>query len=57
LPYPWFAKYPAVLVATFALLFASYQLLVRHTFIGRVLNGPRESRSTRPALPAMEPAE
>ena len=57
LPYPWFVKYPAVLIVTFALLFASYELLVRHTFIGRVLNGPRESRSTRPALPAMEPAE
>jgi peptidoglycan/LPS O-acetylase OafA/YrhL len=58
LPYPWFAKYPLVLAVTFAILFASYQLLVRYSFIGRVLNGPRESRSNRPAVPAaMEPAE
>jgi len=58
LPWPWFVKYPLVLAITFPILFATYQLLVRHSFIGRVLNGPRESRSNRPALPpAMEPAQ
>ncbi len=58
-PLPWQAKFPLILMATFAILFASYQLLVRHSFIGRVLNGPRESRSNRPVLPSLvqEPAE
>ncbi len=45
LPWPWEAKYAAVLIAAFAVLFASYQLLVRYSFIGRILNG----RRTRPA--------
>ncbi len=32
---------------TFPLLFASYQLFVRHSFIGAILNGRRESPSRR----------
>ncbi|MBL6853864.1 MAG: acyltransferase family protein [Alphaproteobacteria bacterium] len=58
LPWPWFAKYPLVLAITFPVLFASYHLFVRYSFIGAILNGRRESRSNRPAVPAaMEPAE
>lgn len=59
LTWPWPVKFAVILGATFTLLFASYQLLVRHSFIGRVLNGPRESRSNPTALPslAQEPAE
>lgn len=57
LPWPWFVKYPLVLAITFPILFATYQLFVRYTFIGAILNGRRESRSNRPALPTLEPAE
>jgi peptidoglycan/LPS O-acetylase OafA/YrhL len=42
--WPWPAKYAAVLLGALAILFASYQLLVRHSFIGAVLNGKRPRR-------------
>ncbi len=35
----WSAKFAVSILSTFALSFASYQLLVRHTPIGRLLNG------------------
>jgi ABC-type multidrug transport system ATPase subunit len=38
-PVSWMLKYPFILVVSFALLFASYHLLVRHSFIGQLLNG------------------
>ena len=41
-----------VLSVAFPLMFASYQLLVRHSFIGAILNGPRESRSRAKPLAA-----
>ena len=34
-------KFPLLLGLTFAILFASYAVMVRHTFIGKTLNGPR----------------
>ncbi|HSD16879.1 MAG TPA: acyltransferase family protein [Thermomonas sp.] len=37
----WIAKFAIASVSTLALSFASYQLLVRHTVIGRLLNGKR----------------
>jgi glucan biosynthesis protein C len=43
-PWPWELKYALVLLSAFALLFASYQLFVRYSFVGRILNG----RRTRP---------
>ena len=51
-PLHWSVKYPFILVASFAVLFASYHYLVRPTFIGQLLNGrkyPRKSPS--PAVP------
>jgi ABC-type multidrug transport system ATPase subunit len=49
-------KYPFILVASFAVLFASYHFLVRPSFIGQLLNGrkyplrrPRVSHDTAPA--------
>lgn len=41
LDWPWFVKLPLMLVAATALMLASYQFLVRNTFIGAVLNGKR----------------
>ena len=32
-------------------MLASYQLLVRHSFIGAILNGPREYRRPRAGPP------
>ncbi|HLY80436.1 MAG TPA: hypothetical protein VKQ70_13725, partial [Caulobacteraceae bacterium] len=45
LDWPWPVKFAVILGVGFPLMFASYQLLVRHSFIGAILNGPRESRS------------
>jgi glucans biosynthesis protein C len=41
----WFAKYPLILALAFAIMLASYQWLVRYSFIGAILNG----RKTKPA--------
>jgi peptidoglycan/LPS O-acetylase OafA/YrhL len=46
LAWPWPVKFAVILGVAFPLMLASYQLLVRHSFIGAILNGPRESRSS-----------
>lgn len=46
LDWPWPAKFTVILAVAFTLLFVSYQLLVRYSFIGVVLNGSRAPRST-----------
>jgi ABC-type multidrug transport system ATPase subunit/peptidoglycan/LPS O-acetylase OafA/YrhL len=49
----WGVKYPFVLVGSFAVLFLSYHLLVRPSFIGQLLNGRRYRVWGRdPATPA-----
>ena len=45
----WFVKFPIMLALSFALMIASYQLLVRNTFIGGVLNGRRYPGASRTA--------
>lgn len=56
-PLPWWAKLTAVSLGVFAVCLASYALLVRHTFLGRWLNGRRVPwRRPRPAA-APVPAE
>ena len=40
-PWPWFAKLGAVVGGTLAVSLLSYELLVRHTVMGRWLNGRR----------------
>jgi hypothetical protein len=47
LDWPWPVKFAAILAITFALTFASYQLLVRYSFIGVVLNGRRATRAQK----------
>jgi len=43
-PLHWAVKFPLVVTVGLAILFASYHLLVRYTFIGEVLNGVRHRR-------------
>jgi glucan biosynthesis protein C len=45
LDWPWLVKFVAILAVAFPLLFASYQLLVRYSVIGAVLNGHRMRKS------------
>lgn len=47
---PASVKFLGVVAVATAILLASYQTLVRHTFVGRLLNGPR-----RPRPAAVEP--
>ncbi|MBC8025749.1 MAG: acyltransferase family protein, partial [Steroidobacteraceae bacterium] len=51
-PLHWSIKYPLLLVASFAILFASYHLLVRPTFVGQLLNGRRVRRGASSASSA-----
>jgi hypothetical protein len=44
LDWPWPVKYAGIIAVTFALCFASYQWLVRYSFVGAVLNGPRSPK-------------
>jgi hypothetical protein len=49
LDWPWPVKFAMILLVSVPVMLASYQLLVRHTFIGAVLNGrrmPRPEKST-----------
>lgn len=53
---PWWLKLAGVSVGVFALCLVSYELMVRHTFMGRWLNG-RRVPWRRPRQPALAPAE
>jgi hypothetical protein len=55
LPWSWMIKFPLILGVTFPVLFASYHLFVRYSFIGAILNGRRESPSRRktPVVPGV----
>jgi glucan biosynthesis protein C len=57
--WPWEVKIAVILGVAFPLMFASYQLMVRHTFIGAILNGARAPKAARPAVHIAhpEPAE
>jgi peptidoglycan/LPS O-acetylase OafA/YrhL len=48
-PLPWWGKLAAVTVGVLAVSLASYELLVRHTFIGKGLNGHRVPWRRAPA--------
>ncbi len=52
LPWHWAIKFPLILVASFAILFASYHAFVRFTFIGGLLNGRRYDRGHEAAIGA-----
>jgi peptidoglycan/LPS O-acetylase OafA/YrhL len=53
LDWPAEVKFTAILAIALPLMFASYELLVRHSFVGAVLNGrrvPRPSRLPNPSV-------
>jgi len=56
LDWPWPAKFAAILLVAVPVMLGSYQLMVRHTFIGTVLNGRRMPRPEKPAGAAASPA-
>lgn len=45
----WSVKFPQLLAASLTLLFDSYHVLVRYTFIGEVLNGWRAPARSMPS--------
>jgi len=50
----WGVKYPFILVVSFAVLFLSYHVLVRPTFVGQLLNGRRVRRGGSPDSTSMK---
>jgi peptidoglycan/LPS O-acetylase OafA/YrhL len=52
---PWPVKFVSLLAIAFAVMFASYQILVRHSFVGAVLNGRRMPRRPE-TMVASQPA-
>lgn len=56
--WPWFAKYPLILGVAFAIMLASYQLFVRYSFIGAILNGKKQKPEKAPrGQPQLSAAE
>ncbi|MDP1912956.1 acyltransferase family protein [Brevundimonas sp.] len=54
--WPWFVKFGAVVSGTMAISLLTYELLVRHSFVGRWLNGRRIPWRRRPDA-ELAPAE
>jgi glucans biosynthesis protein C len=52
LDWPWEVKIAVILSVAFPLMFASYQLVVRHSFIGAILNGSRAPKPAKAPLAA-----
>ncbi len=57
LAWPWPLKFACILGVAFPLMLASYQLFVRHTFIGAILNGRRAPPPNRVGAPVPVAAE
>jgi peptidoglycan/LPS O-acetylase OafA/YrhL len=54
---PWFAKYPMTLGLAFAIMFVSYELFVRYSWIGAILNGRRRRPAKVQRTPKLAAAE
>ncbi|KQS55319.1 hypothetical protein ASG17_04295 [Brevundimonas sp. Leaf363] len=57
LAWPWPFKFAALLAGVFAITFGTYQILVRHSFIGTWLNGMRARNERRAARAELVPAQ
>ena len=60
LDWPWFTKLTAVIAGVMAVSLISYELLIRHSFMGRWLNGrrvPWRRASAAAAIPVVPSAE
>ncbi len=55
-PWPWFVKLAVIVAGVLAIALVTYELLIRHTFMGRWLNG-RRAPWRRPVAAAPVPAE
>jgi hypothetical protein len=53
LDWPAEVKFATILAVALPLMFASYELMVRHSFIGAVLNGRRVPRPARLPNPSV----
>ena len=56
LDWPWPIKFGTILLISLPLMLASYQLLVRYSFIGTVLNGRRARPERTPAVTSADSA-
>ncbi|MET0678322.1 MAG: acyltransferase family protein [Bradyrhizobium sp.] len=56
LGWPWPFKFATIMLVGLPVMFASYQFLVRDTFIGLVLNGRRMRREKPPTATTAQPA-
>jgi len=52
LDWPWTVKFAAIMLVALPVMFASYQYLVRYSFLGAVLNGRRMRPGAQLATPA-----
>jgi peptidoglycan/LPS O-acetylase OafA/YrhL len=53
---PPLAKFVLILTAVIGFLLIVYQAMVRYTWLGRLLNGPRTRRGAVAAIPVPQPA-
>ncbi|BAM92329.1 acyltransferase [Bradyrhizobium oligotrophicum S58] len=56
LDWPWPVKYGLILLVAIPIMLTSYHLLVRNSFIGRLLNGRRARQDKPPRMVAIGPA-
>jgi peptidoglycan/LPS O-acetylase OafA/YrhL len=54
---PWFAKYPLTVGPSFAIMFVSYELFVRYSWIGAILNGRKQRPPKAKRQPQLAAAE
>jgi glucan biosynthesis protein C len=55
LHWPWWVEYPLILAVAFPIMLGSYQVLVRYTWVGAILNGRRQPKPAKPGpTPALQ---
>lgn len=56
LPLPWWVEYPAILALAFPIMLGSYELLVRYSWLGAILNGRGMPRRPTPGKAILQEA-